>query len=1404
MAYGTIKVDTITFTDAGVDKSVTISGLVQNPTFSGNITVTGTISGNTVQGQTVSGATITGGAAAFTTVTGGVATITSGVFALGSASNPSISFNGDANSGLYSPGADQVAVATNGTGRLFVDANGTVRVNSAIQATSNGGLNVEATSNGSSSAPFTLLNRGTSNDTGVFLTYRGLSSASAETDYAYMQMLATDTSSRHGAIAFWTANSGSVTERLRITSAGNVGIGTSSVNALLEVNNSTAGGEVQRIEGNYDGSGSVTLTNWRRAGGSVAAALKYNDDSSPLCMSIGTTTSHEFRIRTADTDAITIDTSQRVGIGTSSPGKTLDVTGTARVSSVLTVGSYIQGTTQLDLYGDSSSSSGVRLDSSGRLGIGTSAPTQRLTVFNPTLGVPATSGTTQTNGAFRIGATGTSGVLDFGIGAAGTNQWIQSTDSNNLSLGYVLLLNPNGGNVGIGTTSPSNTLHVNSGATGTSAKFESTGSGSYLNITNSSGAWSLGATTTNFILENSGGEALRVDSSRRLLVGTSTALANVYIKGDFNTSQAHTPSQQFALASASYSGLSVTKYSASDFGAAITLNASRSDTLGTNTLVTSGTAVGVLSFNGNDGTNFIPVAEIKASVDGTPGANDMPGRLVFSTTSDGASSPTERLRITSAGLVGIGTTSPVTKLDITGANEEDLLRLSTGNTPGDTFAQIRGENESGIRIKGGGSFEGGTIELGGGLRNTDPGTIKFSTGTSSGTSTERARIDSSGRLLVGTSSSSQVGGGLDAALQVESTSQAGSRFSILRRNSNNAGPVIALGKTGGSGNEVVLADDALGTIDFSGGDGTDVATSAARIRAEVDGTPGANDMPGRLVFSTTSDGASSPTERLRITSAGLVGIGSTVPNEKLTVADSGSANVYIALQNSTTGTTSADGWYLGAAGTEFQIYGKENGPITFSPNSTERARIDASGRLGIGTSDPSSFLHVDSADTYGSVVLSRNGGAAGRRPFGVGITGPTDAQLRISASSDTLGANAFANQIIDITADGKVGIGTTTVDALLEVYSPTNGANLAKFSDAFNNRCLIVKGASGGVNLIAAEETNEASTAFGIAFSRGATEMGRFDGSGRLLVGTSAARSSFGLTPNLQVEGTGYDGGSVNLIVNNNSNNVTSSFINLCRSRGTTNGSTTVVQADDSLGAIAWCGADGSDLTSCAATIRAFVDGTPGAGDMPGRLVFSTTADGASSPTERMRISNGGKIYANTTTDPVGPSDVIIHAARASGNAIGTTIDTAGYTCYTVSSVTNGYAMWMYNTTESANVGSILINTASVSYTTTSDYRLKENVTPVSDGISRLQQLKPSRFNFIADPSETVDGFIAHEVQTVVPEAITGTKDAVDDDGNPVYQGIDQSKLVPLLTAALQEAVAKIESLEARLTAAGI
>ena len=105
---------------------------------------------------------------------------------------------------------------------------------------------------------------------------------------------------------------------------------------------------------------------------------------------------------------------------------------------------------------------------------------------------------------------------------------------------------------------------------------------------------------------------------------------------------------------------------------------------------------------------------------------------------------------------------------------------------------------------------------------------------------------------------------------------------------------------------------------------------------------------------------------------------------------------------------------------------------------------------------------------------------------------------------------------------------------------------------------------------------------------------------------------------------------------------------------------------------------------------------------------------------------------------------------------------------------------------------------SSVNYATSSDYRLKENVVEMTGAIDRVKQLKPSRFNFIADgPSRTVDGFLAHEVSSIVPESITGDKDAVDAESNIIPQGIDQSKLVPLLVGAIKELTARIEALEA-------
>tara|TARA_R100000458_G_scaffold47917_1_gene46815 strand:- start:45 stop:1019 length:975 start_codon:yes stop_codon:yes gene_type:complete len=121
---------------------------------------------------------------------------------------------------------------------------------------------------------------------------------------------------------------------------------------------------------------------------------------------------------------------------------------------------------------------------------------------------------------------------------------------------------------------------------------------------------------------------------------------------------------------------------------------------------------------------------------------------------------------------------------------------------------------------------------------------------------------------------------------------------------------------------------------------------------------------------------------------------------------------------------------------------------------------------------------------------------------------------------------------------------------------------------------------------------------------------------------------------------------------------------------------------------------------------------------------------------------------------------------------------------------------------EGSTKGTISTDGSNTAYNTSSDYRLKENVTTLSGAITRLNQLKPSRFNWKSDSSKTVmDGFIAHEVATVVPEAVQGTKDQVDSEDRIEPQQFDASKLVPLLTAALQEAITEIETLKTKVAA---
>ena len=220
-----------------------------------------------------------------------------------------------------------------------------------------------------------------------------------------------------------------------------------------------------------------------------------------------------------------------------------------------------------------------------------------------------------------------------------------------------------------------------------------------------------------------------------------------------------------------------------------------------------------------------------------------------------------------------------------------------------------------------------------------------------------------------------------------------------------------------------------------------------------------------------------------------------------------------------------------------------------------------------------------------------------------------------------------------------------------------------------------------------------------------------------------------------------------------------------------------------------------TDFDSALAGIDFYQDGSKTAG----RMDFITQPN-AGAKTTRMSLTSGGTLEFNSQ----GASQITLRST-ASGSHI--------------------YTAFSFRNSSSSDVGNIAVGTSSTAYNTSSDYRLKENVDYDWDATTRLKQLKPARFNFIADDTNTlVDGFLAHEVSSVVPEAISGAKDAMavetrytaddvetqgDDPSKNVgdpktyssskidSQGIDQSKLVPLLIKTIQELEARITALEA-------
>ena len=490
----------------------------------------------------------------------------------------------------------------------------------------------------------------------------------------------------------------------------------------------------------------------------------------------------------------------------------------------------------------------------------------------------------------------------------------------------------------------------------------------------------------------------------------------------------------------------------------------------------------------------------------------------------------------------------------------------------------------------------------------------------------------------------------------------------------------------------------------------------------------------------------------------------------------------------------------------------QNGAVT-GPKLADNLNYDSgtlyldstNNRVGIGTTSPGQLLQIESTSTA-KVRLAYDAtrfGEIGRKSNGsYEIASFEDGADIVFGTTQGAGSGTSTNERMRIDSTGKVGIGTTTspyeltvanssdVNISIENKSSVTSGNRGTFS------CFNSAGSTVGVVRFGADTDNVGTNIqfWGRPVGGSITEHMRIDSSGNVGIG-AIPETTFAQKRTLRLSTT------ASLIAGNAyypypyyvANNL-------------------YYDSSDNLKYIASSGGALLDVNA----------------HLGGRFTFYTapagTAGATASITERVRIhTSGATSFGTSDASPYTGTEGFVVALN-DGHRYG-----AIFGC---DNIANREAVIFVN--PNGQVGSIRTNGSSTSYNTSSDYRLKDNVTSDWEATTRLKQLNPVRFNFIADADTTVDGFLAHEVQDIIPEAITGEKDGMrdeeyevtptveatyDDDGNilteevpavmatrsvPNYQGIDQAKLVPLLVKSLQEALTEIDSLKARLDDAGL
>jgi len=558
-----------------------------------------------------------------------------------------------------------------------------------------------------------------------------------------------------------------------------------------------------------------------------------------------------------------------------------------------------------------------------------------------------------------------------------------------------------------------------------------------------------------------------------------------------------------------------------------------------------------------------------------------------------------------------------------------------------------------------------------------------------------------------------------------------------------------------------ISTQAANSVNIDGGaiDGVTLGTNSAVTEAQVDNI----NINGNTISSTDTNGNIT----LAPNGTGVVALSST----DLTFGDNDKA--------------------IFGAGSDLQIY--HNGSTSF---------IDDAGTGALAIRSNEIQLQKYTGETLASFLADStvqlrydNSAKLATTATGIDVTG--------TVVSD--GLTVDTNTLYVDSTNNRVGIGTNSPGYLLDVAGNArlNASSnpIFLFAEAGTWRGLLTASSSIGLSL----ETNGA---LPLKFNTNGSERMRIDSSGNVGIGVTAPHSALEVntaasTPYQVVLGNagqtsflwgiGREGVSTgNLEFRSTSDGFSSSTVSMAITPANNVGiGTTSPSYMLSLG-------NGSTSVNSQAVL--FLQSGNGSG---GARDFSIEGDGGSALVfkdrgynnanngngELMRLSYTGQLLINTTADALtGKLQVHFDGSATQGITIKNTVNS-----------NSGAAVRFVDYIGNYTGGGIYYsNSNAINYATTSDYRLKENVVATTGAVERVKQLNPVNFNFIGE-SESVDGFLAHELQTVVPNSVIGEKDAVTNSGENKYQVADYTKLVPLLTAALKEAVEKIETLEARV-----